>query len=260
MKSRFAGFLDKGGLREVRLLGHLFAYGGARGLPSLVRYFFLKLLRIPVAVPLRLGPHRWSATTMRPGGLRFFVEVIVRRSYAAVEDDLRRLPAPLVVDAGANCGAFALWALSVNPSARVISFEPGSSFERLVANCALRGAGEAWRVERCALAAASGRGFFADDPHSSMGKLRESGTTEVEIRALDDCALPADLLKIDVEGHEAEMLKGAAKTLANARVVVLEYHREDLRLQCRDLLAAQGYALEEVGGAALLIGRKAQAS
>jgi hypothetical protein len=54
--------------------------------------------------------------------------------------------------------------------------------------------------------------------HSALAQISEGGSTVVEVRRLDDLRLPApDFIKIDVEGHELEMLKGAERTLRDKR-------------------------------------------
>ena len=45
-----------------------------------------------------------------------------------------------------------------------------------------------------------------------------------------------DILKIDVEGHEIEVLKGARKTLKNVDKIVMEIHTEELFKKCRKIL------------------------
>jgi FkbM family methyltransferase len=39
-----------------------------------------------------------------------------------------------------------------------------------------------------------------------------------------------DLIKIDVEGYEEKVIKGGVKTLKNTRVILIEYHNDDLYL------------------------------
>jgi len=60
------------------------------------------------------------------------------------------------------------------------------------------------------------------------------------------------ILKIDVEGHEIDVLEGAKNLLSGGRIelVQLESHRDkqrqDFRCQIRSLLAEYGYDLKEV--------------
>lgn len=74
----------------------------------------------------------------------------------------------------------------------------------------------------------------------------------VEVWRLDDWrastgAPPPGVLKIDVEGAELAVLRGAARTLEEARpVVVAELHNAGLAAECGALLGALGYEVEVV--------------
>jgi FkbM family methyltransferase len=63
--------------------------------------------------------------------------------------------------------------------------------------------------------------------------------------ALDEKHGPFNVLKIDVEGYEAEVLKGCRKLLSRAPKLALEIHRDGLRE--RGLTAADIFDLIEVG-------------
>ena len=39
-----------------------------------------------------------------------------------------------------------------------------------------------------------------------------------------------DLIKIDVEGYETKVIKGGLKTLIKTKVILIEYHKDDLYL------------------------------
>src|SRR6185295_11356708 len=63
------------------------------------------------------------------------------------------------------------------------------------------------------------------------GVVTEHGALEVPVRRLDDLDElldpPVDLLKIDVEGYEGPVLRGAEKLLARARpALFVEIHPE----------------------------------
>jgi FkbM family methyltransferase len=84
------------------------------------------------------------------------------------------------------------------------------------------------------------------------GKINEQesqclkNTVEVEITTLDDILserdiLFIDILKLDVEGNELEVLKGATETLKNTKKIVLEYHSEGSRNACESFLREKGF-------------------
>ncbi|HUJ58275.1 MAG TPA: FkbM family methyltransferase [Kofleriaceae bacterium] len=141
------------------------------------------------------------------------------------------------VDVGANIGYHALWVALSRPDARVVCFEPNPSVrDELVRNVALNelatvdvrpyalGDGE----RTVALYAHTGRAYNRGS--SSMNDVALPGERaeriEVEMRTLDR-ALPAelrvDVVKIDTEGYEAAVLRGARELIARCRpVIVLE--------------------------------------
>lgn len=141
----------------------------------------------------------------------------------------------IVVDVGANHGEYALLAAGlVGGSGGVYAFEPNQ-----VLGSRLRQSIETNELSNVtlfviAIADASGSGKLRTFPGWSGGtqvtvSTDESGTGEIEIMALDDIAdlrkEPAiRLLKIDVEGMEASVLRGASSLLAKAPpdVIVFE--------------------------------------
>lgn len=241
---------------ELATVFHLMRFCRVSEWPALIRFLFLKMIRRPAQVELKLRGHRWVAMTTKSSGLRFFREVVVDESYARSREDILACPDPLVIDGGANCGAFALWALSLKPGVRVISFEPGEAFENLEINRRfyVEHHGGQWQVEKCALFSKVGMGHFTQDRKSSMGRMSEGSADLVPIRTLDDLGLAPQIIKIDVEGSELEVLKGGEKTLDGVKTIILEYHTPELRAQCMEFLSARHFQLEEER--TLLIGRK----
>lgn len=89
---------------------------------------------------------------------------------------------------------------------------------------------------RCALGSASGTAkFFLSESLQCCSLLEPSGhldqypqfpfagTIDVEVRTLDDFGFNGfDMLVLDVQGYELEVLRGAAKTLEQIRIVYCE--------------------------------------
>jgi FkbM family methyltransferase len=242
-------------MHDLSIIFQLFRCCSLADWPALVKYLLFEALHREARIDLKLRREHWVVISTKPSGLRFYYEVVIKESYSKIRRDLLALSDPIVIDAGANCGAFALWALSVNPGARVISCEPGDAFEMLSINRNLyvRDHGDRWQVEKCALSSKVGTCHFAQHANSSMGSFSEDGP-EVPMRTMDDLGLSPQVLKIDVEGAELEVLKGSEKALATAGVVVLEYHTQELRSQCIDFLTSRHFTVEEEK--MLLIGRK----
>jgi len=141
------------------------------------------------------------------------------------------------VDVGANIGVYTLnlsrW---IGASGRVLAIEPSPPcFERLQRNVALNG------VDNCTLGnfAVSARCeevTFSLSPGASTGWGRvgewewSGGTTRVSARTFDSIIEESgvdrvDFLKVDIEGHELELLEGAAESLRQGRIdrMLIEY-------------------------------------
>ena len=166
-----------------------------------------------------------------------------------VSEALTRLidPGDLVVDVGANVGYMTnLSAFRVGATGRVVAVEPHPEiYEELKANVALLSASRSrGRIDtmRTAVSDVSGEAFivdsrgFAGNRGSAQLHVGEDSPPDglprhrVSVRTLDDILATASsvgVLKIDVEEHELQVLRGAGSLLAQKRVrdVVFEDHR-----------------------------------
>ena len=129
-------------------------------------------------------------------------------------------------DVGANWGFFSLlMAAEQGFTGTVHAFEPvpetRRALESLVDQAMLSG-----RVlcHRLGLSNYDGSaGLIRDKVHSGLARLGDKGATEsVAVAQLDSLELgPPDVVKIDVEGHEAAVLAGASETLRVHRPAVV---------------------------------------
>ena len=70
---------------------------------------------------------------------------------------------------------------------------------------------------------------------------------QIELTTLDVFQLErVDLIKIDVEGHEFEVLQGACRTIAASKPTLIIEIKKDLFGRVRDLLLSYGYAAERL--------------
>lgn len=160
----------------------------------------------------------------------------------------------VVFDIGANVGFFSLLASRlVGPRGTVYAFEPlPVNVQALRRHSELNGS-ENLRIVDAAVSDRDGVGSFRQVANPSMGGLSDGGGLEVRTLALDEAIesgqlLEPDFLKIDVEGAELSVLKGAKGLLARKHpVIVLSAHGWRLFEACRELLSDSGYGCETSG-------------
>ncbi|CAM3186564.1 FkbM family methyltransferase [Mycobacterium colombiense] len=165
-------------------------------------------------------------------------------------------PRLISVDIGADLGEFTIAMLASSRS--VIAFEPRPAQARDLTTM-FGVVGAAVRVEAVALSdepgvtamrvVASEPGRSTIEAGNKLGDV-DGGNIEsidVPVRRLDDLHLTdIGLIKIDVEGHELAVLRGATETLARHRPAVVveaeERHHPDSIAQITRLLHGLGYA------------------
>jgi FkbM family methyltransferase len=132
-----------------------------------------------------------------------------------------------VCDVGANWGYYvALLATNAGFRGRIDAFEiaPGT-FRQLAAMVQACGLGDRVACHAVGLSDRAGTVGLAEELHSALTRVDAAGSgREARVARLDDLGgADPDLVKIDVEGHEAAVLRGGAVRLARAKpVVVLE--------------------------------------
>jgi FkbM family methyltransferase len=135
-------------------------------------------------------------------------------------------PGDRYVDAGANVGQLALAASRrVGPSGEVIAIEAHPKvFAYLAGNVALNHAANV-QLHHCALGAGPGEVALTSRRSDDQNYVTESGSVRVPMRTLDDMLperRPTRLLKLDVEGYELAVLRGAESALDQTQIVYCE--------------------------------------
>jgi FkbM family methyltransferase len=144
---------------------------------------------------------------------------------------------PLVFDIGANRGEYALAVLEIREDARVIAFEPNPELVETLA----RVSGPRLRVVNAACASRADEGVLytdADFAGSGFATMEPDTLTlrpvavikqhKVKTLRLDDFVREegvagVDLLKIDAEGHELEILRGAKHALERGAIGCVQF-------------------------------------
>jgi FkbM family methyltransferase len=137
-------------------------------------------------------------------------------------------PRPRILDGGAWLGLSLLHLRRRHPGARITGYEPDPDLHALCLRNLRRNGAEDVEVVPAALAAADGTAAFSatgSDNGSLTADVRGSTSRTVRTvgarRALGD---GADLLKLNVEGAEAAVLRALGPRLSSVGRVVLEYH------------------------------------
>lgn len=170
----------------------------------------------------------------------------------------------VIVDVGANVGLVSLLMARRFPDRPVHAFEPNpSTFAALEANAARNRAGNI-QCHRAAVSEAEGTVLFENDPvkrgTASIALQQGEHSAEVPATTLDAFAAAQGvdrigLLKIDVEGFETLVLRGAARVLAEVRPAVIYFEVCPMLTESRgfdpagpaQMLADAGYALSRLG-------------
>jgi FkbM family methyltransferase len=190
--------------------------------------------------------------------------------YAAFKAVLR--PGTTVLDVGASFGLYAIAAArAVGPAGRVYGFEPASrSASALRRHVQWNGVADRVEVVEAAAAERSGHATFFEQKTSFLASLVESAARQDERRgasavvprrvptvSLDHFCrargLKPDVVKIDVEGAEARVLRGAREILRARRArlfleVHLRFGGDGERPEALTDLEAAGWLCERVGG------------
>ena len=120
-----------------------------------------------------------------------------------------------ILDIGAWVGT---WTMAMNRfCGRVVAFEPDPlHYQCLVKNCPAD-------VETHQLAVGNERKMIALSEDNFTQARRVIGDGSIPMVTIDSLRLEdVDLIKIDVEGYEMEVLKGAVQTLKNVEYIMIE--------------------------------------
>jgi FkbM family methyltransferase len=225
----------------------------------------LQLNRLPEVLRCREHTHQWLRLTAEyiglNGGLPFqvsfpsgrfeflersdvatFWQIFYREIYPVEPSDL------LIVDAGANIGAFSLYALQSAPQAKVIAIEPApDSCKRLKSMLCTNGLESRCTLYEVALGERPGETTIQLDVGSQFRRTGISGHS-VAMLTLDSLIPPGavvDLLKMDIEGAEYKVLSSLSSgTLRQIRRIDLEFHPQAPAKTAIGPLISNGFRLK----------------
>lgn len=232
--------LDLSAIRPTGLLGRLLR-APLRLVPSTAR------------VPVLQGPLRgawWTVGSGTHGCWLGTYEIEKQRALARMAGS-----GAVVFDVGAHVGFYTLLASRlVGPGGMVVAFEPSPRNLRFLEEHLEQNGCENVRVFAAAVVETPGRVRWRAGADSFGGSIAAHGEVEVEALALDDLIArgglpPPDLIKIDVEGAELAVLRGARATLQeHGPAILLATHGAEVHRSCTELLRQLGYTVRSLSG------------
>lgn len=158
------------------------------------------------------------------------------------------LNSEVVFDVGANVGDWTKLCLNLNKKIFVHCFEPSKftfgllktkliNFENVVLNNIALGS-----INGLQLLHSMGDGFGTNSIYQRTGiDIEQKITEQINIVTLDQYCLSnniakIDILKIDVEGHELEVLNGARKLLSNGNIKSIQFEYGGTYIDAKILL------------------------
>jgi FkbM family methyltransferase len=235
----------------------------------------VEILRLPFEVaPFAIGPkeklgllryllvnlfdkacHRQRETVVQLQGRRYhlrtcsgelspFTEIHRENVYEKVYGFTPK-PHDVVLDIGANTGIFSL--KQAQRGALVYAFEPNPEpYSRLVRNVKENPVAGHVAAFREALGSRPGQAILKTSSSTVLTKVQFDGGGDVKVASLNEM-IPAlgieavQLIKLDVEGAEADILAGGVQVLNRVERIVMEYHGPERLTQVRTIMEGAGF-------------------
>ncbi|MHC4938487.1 MAG: FkbM family methyltransferase [Planctomycetota bacterium] len=194
----------------------------------------------PIRIPIRDGPAAGMKFSLA-SRTRFLRGSYERRMAEFVATQIR--PGDVFWDVGAHFGYYTL--VAANAGARVHAFEPDPDNRKFLERHVRWNRLDA-RVHAVALGENDGTATFGGG-RGSGGRSIGGGSLEVEVRRADALVESGaverpDFVKIDVQGAEESVLRGARAVLSAAPIgAVMATHGRKIRSNCVAMLAELGY-------------------
>lgn len=143
----------------------------------------------------------------------------------AMEENIKT--GDIVIDIGANAGTFTIIAAKLaGHSGRVMAFEPSPKFSKIIqSNINVNKFNDFVTVHQVAMGATPGTVYLNEMVADDTTNYVSGSGTSVPQATLDSFTKNIDvidLIKIDAEGSELEVLKGAEESLCKTRILLFE--------------------------------------
>jgi len=169
---------------------------------------------------------------------------------------------PIVVDVGANAGIFSHFLWTFNPQTKFVLFEPMPKLAKKINRWGAM-TNATYTLHNAAVSNRCGTAMFyaTSEEGDTAGSLDPAGNRSVRIETplvtLDSVVTDSAILilKIDVEGFEPDVLRGATETLRRTRFVLMEAHGQEALENLKSILGSEWKATN-VGAADYFFMRK----
>jgi len=172
-----------------------------------------------------------------------FHEIFTERGYQDVDQEIKNAKST-ILDIGAHIGVFSIYANALNPTVRIIAFEPEEkNYQLLKKNLKTNNASNVI-PRNIAIAATEGQKtlYISEDSHNHS--LDENAKNIISSKKVQGTTLEniitktgkIDLIKMDCEGAEFEIIKSLSpETFAKIDAFVIEYHEYSIGNNPKDL-------------------------
>jgi FkbM family methyltransferase len=199
-----------------------------------------------MAISIFRGKLKGKKLFVKSGSIRYILGIYEPNKAKLFEKFIQR--GKVFYDIGAHIGYFTLMAsLLVGESGKVISFEPNpQNIGYLRKHMKINNRNNVTIIE-AAVSSKNGVAFFDNDKPSIRGHLSPNGKLKVKTISIDSLIKfielpPPNFIKIDAQGAELQVLKGAKQTLLEYDpILFFATHSGKLHNDCICFLESIGY-------------------
>lgn len=183
------------------------------------------------------------------GDIEMLYEIFWRKTYHS--SSVRWQDFNTIIDLGANIGMASLFFAAKSPRATIYAVEPDpENFELLTANLSQEISASRLVPVQSAITAGNGMIHLIRNEKAYNSFVSEEIVSGITVRTRDmegflrDMFIDdVDLLKIDIEGREADLFSGDTGWLQKVRNIVMECHSEEIRNKAVSVLQEYGFSV-----------------